>query len=118
MFRFIGRIAFLVCVFGLAVQTTAEARPHSYSTSCQKAKSLVRKKGQIVFSTGIFTYARFVSSRRYCKREETMEHGYGRTSDKASCFIGFKCVPAINDHNTPDTNAAPAGPPAGEPEPE
>jgi len=89
-------VALSVLAAGLAlVPQEAAARPDAREMTCRQAQDLVRRSGAVVVTTGIFSYERFVSGKRWCENWETPRPATTRTSDAPKCAIGFKCVEPV-----------------------
>jgi hypothetical protein len=51
-----------ILIVTLAATSLAGARPNTTTMSCEQATATVARAGEIVLSTGVHTYARFVAS--------------------------------------------------------
>ena len=60
--------------------------------TCAEAAATVARAGDVVVSTGEFTYQRFVASGQFCGRHGVPEPGYSPTRDSPRCRIGYVCV--------------------------
>jgi hypothetical protein len=72
-----------------------QARPSTTGMPCASAARLVASRGEIVLSTGLNTYDRYVSSGAACERGQGAEAAFERTSDDPQCFIGYRCTRAL-----------------------
>ena len=59
--------------------------------SCDEATATVARSGEIVLSTGVKTYDRFVATNLFCMSGETTEPGLAPTLDARLCRIGYVC---------------------------
>ena len=75
----------------VATQAGAQSRPDARNMSCGELQDLVSRSGQIVVTTGQFTYQRFVAHRGYCDFFETARQDYVETLDTGSCPISYIC---------------------------
>ncbi len=76
---------------GTLVATSAEARPDLRTMTCAQAQNLVQRHGAVVFTTGQYTYSKFVSNRSYCDYNEVLFVQYGRTKDTPKCPVAYEC---------------------------
>ncbi|ADZ70211.1 hypothetical protein [Polymorphum gilvum] len=83
--------ATLVAVALVALAGAAEARPDLRQMTCAQAQAMVQRHGAVVFTTGRFTFQRFVASRRFCDRGQALTPAYARTRDTAQCPVGYLC---------------------------
>ena len=86
------RVISSAVLLALAGPGVAQARPSTLDMTCGQAASLVARSGAVVLSTGRHTYARFVSSPRYCV---AAEYAYLRSAPTRDgmCRIGYVCEP-------------------------
>ena len=87
-----SRLILSVLVATLAALSTAAARPDATRMTCAEAAATVAGAGDIVVSTGQYTYQRFVASGQFCGRHGVPEPGYSPTRDSPNCRIGYVCV--------------------------
>ena len=85
------KILSLAALIAACTAQVAHARPDTRAMTCAQAQQLVQRSGSIVMSTGQYTYARFVSSGRYCYRGEAAYREYVPTRDNRQCLIGYEC---------------------------
>lgn len=76
----------------LAGGAIAQGRPDARVLSCGEARALVRQSGAVVFTTGRYTYDRYVANERFCAFSETIKHAWVPTRDTPSCLVGYVCV--------------------------
>ena len=76
-------------IIGLA--GTAHARPDLRKMACAEAQEMVQRLGAVVFTTGQFTYSRFVANQSYCERGQITYPQYGATRDNPQCFVAYEC---------------------------
>jgi hypothetical protein len=86
------RVIFSAVLFALAGVTAAQGRPSTLDLTCGQAAALVARSGAVVLSTGRHTYARFVSSARYCAAAEFAYLRRAPTRD-GMCRVGYVCEP-------------------------
>jgi hypothetical protein len=85
------RLATFVVAAMLATTSIAGARPNTANMSCDEAAATVTRVGDIVLSTGVNTYERFVASIQICLPGETTEPGLAPTLDSRFCKVGYIC---------------------------
>ena len=66
-------------------------RPDTRNISCGAAKSLVQSKGAILFSTGNYTYDKYVKNHAYCNVDEALKRAFVPTADQRRCNVGYIC---------------------------
>ena len=88
MKRFIA----VVALFALAGAAAAQERPSTLNMTCAEASGLVAAQGAVVLSTGRHTFARFVSSPRFCALAEYAYLRQAPTRD-GMCRVGYVCEP-------------------------
>lgn len=76
-------------IIGLA--GTAHARPDLRKMTCAEAQKMVQRLGAVVFTTGQYTFSRFVANQSYCDRWQTTFPQYGATRDNPQCFVAYEC---------------------------
>lgn len=81
-----------IALLALAGASSAQARQSTLNMTCAEAAGLVAAQGAVVLSTGRHTYARFVSSGRFCERAEYAYRRRAPTRD-GMCRIGYVCEP-------------------------
>lgn len=74
------------------VPSIAVARPDATRMTCAEAAATVTGSGDIVVSTGQYTYQRFVASGQFCGRHGIPQPGYSPTRDSPRCQVGYVCV--------------------------
>ncbi|EEE44693.2 hypothetical protein [Roseibium alexandrii] len=75
----------------LTAANVAEARPDLRQMTCAQAQNMVQKTGAVVFTTGQYTYSRFVANLRYCDREKVLAPQYSATRDNPQCYVAYEC---------------------------
>jgi hypothetical protein len=85
------RRASSVLVVALVTASTAVARENTANMSCDEAAALVAKSGEIVLSTGVNTYDRFVADVSHCMPLQTTEPALAPTIDSRFCKVGYVC---------------------------
>ncbi|MEJ8476629.1 hypothetical protein [Roseibium algae] len=70
---------------------SAEARPDLRKISCAKAQDMVKRNGDVVFTTGTHTYSLFVSNSSYCDAGQMLFTQYGPTKDNKKCPVAYEC---------------------------
>ncbi|GAA0771932.1 hypothetical protein E1180_04185 [Roseibium denhamense] len=80
----------LACASAIALSAAA-ARPDLRQMSCAAAQEMVRQHGAVVFTTGQYTYSKFVSNLRYCDSREMLFTQYGPTRDVKKCPVAYEC---------------------------
>ncbi|WP_306148361.1 MULTISPECIES: hypothetical protein [unclassified Roseibium] len=75
----------------LSAANVAEARPDLRQMTCAQAQNMVLRNGAVVFTTGQYTYSRFVANLRYCERDKALAPQYGTTRDNPQCYVAFEC---------------------------
>lgn len=88
--RVMSRMA-LAVLASLMVVGTAQARPDLRKMTCAQAQNMVKKNGQVVFTTSNTTYSMFVSNRRYCDPQQVLRTQYGPTKDNPKCPVAYEC---------------------------
>jgi hypothetical protein len=78
----------LILTGGAAFGQTAGT---TQAMSCNRAAAVVASRGAVVLHTGPTTYDRFVSGSGACAVNQLTEPAWVRTSDRAQCFIGYRC---------------------------
>ncbi len=78
-------------VAGVAFEASAQGRPSTLGMSCAQAQSIVRARGAVVFTTGQFTYDRFVADQRFCSFDEETIPTWAPTRDARQCMVGYRC---------------------------
>ena len=63
----------------------------SRSMTCAQTRHEVLSRGAVVIYYGDDLYDRYVSSDRYCERDQVTEAAWIPTSDKSECFVGYTC---------------------------
>jgi hypothetical protein len=78
-----------------ATSAIAQARPSTWTMTCDQDRALVQENGAIVLNYDYqgdnVLYDRFVSDARYCDPGEHLETAYVHASDTDSCIIGYVC---------------------------
>lgn len=87
-----SRLVRSVLVAALAAPSIAVARPDATRMTCAEAAATVAGAGDIVVSTGRYTYQRFVASGQFCGRHGIPQPGYSPTRDSPRCQVGYVCV--------------------------
>lgn len=89
--RSITKIVSIAVFVVLGLSQIAQARPDLRTMTCAQAQQMVLRNGAVVFTTGPYTFSRYVADRRYCSRNETIVPQYGPTRDNPKCFVGYEC---------------------------
>ena len=76
----------------LVTASLAAARPDATRMTCAEATATVARAGDVVVSTGEFTYERFVASGQFCGRHGVPQPGFSPTRDSPRCQVGYICV--------------------------
>ncbi|ALV30289.1 MAG: hypothetical protein C0457_04095 [Polymorphum sp.] len=88
-------LALTVLAAGTSV---AAARPDLRQMTCAEAQQTVLRNGAVVFTTGPYTYDRFVANHSYCDRWEEAVPVTAATRDTPQCPVAYKCQePAFNN---------------------
>lgn len=59
--------------------------------TCHEARQMVRDEGAVVLWSSDDIYDRYVSSQRYCYRDQHTEPAWVKTTDRNHCFVGYVC---------------------------
>lgn len=95
----IGKLSSAALIALVGLTATADARPDVRQMTCAEAQGLVRQRGEIVLTTGQYTFSRFVSNVRYCYRNQVLYRQFVSTRDTGSCLVGFGCrEPLFDDY--------------------
>ena len=78
----------LILTGGAAFGQTAGS---TQAMSCSQAATVVASRGAVVLRTSPTTYDRFVSGSGACAVNQFTEPAWVRISDRAQCFIGYRC---------------------------
>ncbi|WEX11416.1 hypothetical protein [Chelativorans sp. AA-79] len=70
----------------------AQGRIDARRLSCGEARAIVAQNGAVVFTTGRYTYDRYVAGERFCPIGHIVEDAWIPTTDTESCNVGYKCV--------------------------
>ncbi|WP_346909659.1 hypothetical protein [uncultured Roseibium sp.] len=84
----------IVSIAGLIVLASgqfAAARPDLRRMTCLEARHMVQRNGSVVFTTGPYTFSRYVSDRRFCDRGQAAFPQLGPTRDNPKCLVGLEC---------------------------
>ncbi len=76
----------------IPLEALAQHRANTNGMTCGEARTIVRRSGAVVLSTGTYTYERFVKNRSYCELNQTVKRVYVSTRDDNRCNVGYKCV--------------------------
>jgi len=87
----ITKIISIAVFLVLSMSQFALARPDLRRMTCLEAQQMVLRNGSVVFTTGPYTFSRYVSDRRYCTREEAAFPQLGPTRDNPKCLVGLEC---------------------------
>ncbi len=82
----------------VATTVTAAARPDLRQMTCAQAQAMVKRDGAVVFTTGQYTYFRFVADRGYCDRDQVTEIRYSATKDNKQCPVAYECTQPLFLH--------------------
>ncbi|MBJ3774124.1 hypothetical protein [Acuticoccus mangrovi] len=74
-----------------ATAAPAAARPDTRTMTCAEANALVRREGQVVMTTGTYTYRRFVANVGYCDRWQGIKPEYAPSRDNPKCVMHSVC---------------------------
>ena len=85
-------LALTLTLTALATGAVAQSRPSTLTMSCAQAGSVVASRGAVVLSTGQHTYDRYVSRRKFCEINETVQPVWVPTADARQCLIGYRCI--------------------------
>jgi len=75
----------------LSMSQLALARPDLRQMTCLQAQQMVQRNGAVVFTTGQYTFSRYVLDRRFCNRGEAAFPQLGPTRDNPRCLVGLEC---------------------------
>lgn len=75
----------------------AQARPNTMAMSCKAAAGLVSTRGAIVLGSGPMIYDRYVTDAGHCTHDEITMPAFVPAADVRECFIGYFCLPKIQD---------------------
>ena len=82
-----------LALLGLSASlATAQGRVDARNLSCGEARALLQQNGAIVFTTGRFTYDRYVAGERFCPVGHVADSAWIPTRDTQSCRIGYRCI--------------------------
>lgn len=81
----------------LAASGTAYARPDVRTMSCAHAQAFLESKGAVVFTTGKYTYDRFISGTSFCPLPDVPVLTYVQTRDNPQCPVGYTCQQNTDD---------------------
>ncbi len=59
--------------------------------TCAQAQQMVQRSGAVVFTTGAYTYSRYVADVRFCDRGQLAYPQLGPTRDNPRCLVGYEC---------------------------
>jgi len=85
-------IAALALLGFSATFSAAQGRVDARQLSCGEARALVQHNGAVVFTTGRFTYDRYVAGERFCPVGHVADDAWISTRDTQSCRIGYRCI--------------------------
>jgi hypothetical protein len=84
----------IVSIAGVIVLVSGQfalARPDLRRMTCLEARQMVQRYGSVVFTTGPYTFSRYVLDRRYCDRGQAAFPQLGPTRDNPRCLVGLEC---------------------------
>jgi hypothetical protein len=89
--RSLVKIISITVFIVLSFSQFAQARPDLRRMTCAQAQHMVQRNGAVVFTTGPYTFSRYVADIRYCDRGQLTYPQLGSTRDNPRCLVGYEC---------------------------
>lgn len=89
--RSLAKIISITVLIVLSFSQFAQARPDLRRMTCAQAQQMVQRNGSVVFTTGPYTFSRYVADVRYCDRGQLTYPQLGSTRDNPRCLVGYEC---------------------------
>lgn len=84
-------MAFLAFAAVFSAVEPALARPDARAMTCAQVQAQIERQGGVVFTTGQYTFERYVKNRNFCQHGEVLKNETIVTRDTNRCLVR-KCI--------------------------